>query len=319
MASGNITVAAVMAVYNQRATVAEALDSVFTQTRPPEEVIVVDDGSTDGTGDLVAQRYGPKVRLIRQKNQGAATARNTGVRAAGTDLVAFIDGDDRWLPEYLARQAAVMAAHPECMLSFTAAVLHNEALGTTSVEGEHIDKATYLRKTFFQERLLPATDAVIVRRRVFDEVGWFEDGTLIYFDTDMWLRIMARHGFEHLPEPLVWVRRGEHQTTPLDREKTFHWNHRYYRKHRYTFGRGLGAQAAWRAGYGAALREQAIWYFHGRQGWKGFTHLAHAVSVWPFFNPGWVARAWMECLLGDRVYGGLVSAVHRVTGRGRQA
>jgi glycosyltransferase involved in cell wall biosynthesis len=311
-----VDLAAVMAVYNQRATIAEALDSVLAQTRLPDEIIVVDDGSTDGSGDLVAQRYGSRVQLIRQPNRGAAAARNTGVRAANAAMIAFIDSDDKWFPQYLERQTAVMERNPLCMLSFTAHILHNEATKKTRVENDRLDKGTYLQKYFIRERGLPATDAVMVRRAVFDEVGWFDEDSQITFDTDMWLRIMVRFGFEYVPEPLVWVRRGPHQTTPTDLDRVFKWHDKYFRKHRYTFGRGLRGQAVWRAGYASVLRGHANWYFRNRHGRKAVGQLLKAVCIWPFFNPKWVMKSGAEYLLGPRIYETATAALHRLLRRG---
>ncbi|MFI4903425.1 MAG: glycosyltransferase family 2 protein, partial [Burkholderiales bacterium] len=94
-------VSVVMPMYNGEAYVAEALDSVLAQTRPADEIVVVDDGSHDASAAIVARYSG--VRYVRQANGGCAAARNRGVAEAGGDVVAFIDQDDRWLPGHLAR------------------------------------------------------------------------------------------------------------------------------------------------------------------------------------------------------------------------
>ena len=313
-----LTIAAVIPVYNQKATVCEAIDSVFAQTRPVDEIIVVDDGSTDGSGDLVAQRYGGRVRLLRQENRGAAGAFNTGIRAGTSDLVSLLGADDRWLPRRIEKQVAFMEEHPSCMLSFTAAVLADEIHNVSVIEGMIVDKATFLHKAFFREDLLPAGNGVMVRRRVFDEVGLFDEALRKCQDTDMWLRIMVRYGFEHIAEPLVWVRRGQHRTEP-DMSKWFPYHDIYFRKHRYTFGRGLRGQAVWRAGYGAVLRGHANWYFRQGQGRKALAELAKAVWVWPFFNPSWVLKNGLECLLGPERYKSAVRLMRTITGSRRSA
>jgi glycosyltransferase involved in cell wall biosynthesis len=319
MGDRRLTVAAVVPVYNQRETVCEAIDSVLAQTRPVEEIVVVDDGSTDGSGDLVAERYGSRVRLIRQANGGAAAAFNSGIRATTSDLVSLLGADDKWLPERIKVQAAFMEDHPSCMLSFTGAVLCNEVAGTEETEGLTLDKSTYVRKAFFREEMLPAGNGVLVRREVFDKVGWFDESLRKCQDTDMWLRIMIRYGFEHLPGPLVWVRRGPRRTTPADREKTYHYGRRYYEKHRYTFGRGIRGQATWRSAYGASLRAQACWCLLHNYRRRGLGYLARAIWLWPFFNPTWVLKSAMECVLGPRIYTGAVGVLRRVTGRRRSA
>jgi glycosyltransferase involved in cell wall biosynthesis len=312
--SRQLTIAAIIPVYNQRATVVDAIQSVWNQTRPVDEIIVVDDGSTDGSGDLVAERYGDRVRLLRQENRGAAGAFNTGVRASTSDLISLLGADDRWLPNRIERQAALMEDQPSCMLSFTAAMLADEIHGVTMVEGAHIDKDTYLRKAFFQEEALPAGNGVMVRREVFEEVGYFDERLRKCQDTDMWLRIMIRHGFEHIPEPLVWVRRGAHRTEP-DISKWFPYHDLYFRKHRYTFGRGVRGQAIWRAGYGAVLRSNGIWCLrHDRPG-QATRLLLRALCLWPFFNPTWVFKAILEYLLGPDRYRSVVALLRKIGGK----
>ena len=106
------SVSVVITTYNQASYIGPALDSVFAQSRPPAEVIVVDDGSTDETSERIAP-YRDRLVYIRQPNQGVAQARNTGVRTARGDLLAFLDGDDLWESEKLALQVAAACAYPD--------------------------------------------------------------------------------------------------------------------------------------------------------------------------------------------------------------
>ena len=94
------TVSVIIPTYNRAPFVGEAIESALAQTRPPLEVVVVDDGSTDDTADRVAH-YGDRVVYVRQTNAGPATARNTGIGHARGDLIALLDSDDRWLPQKL--------------------------------------------------------------------------------------------------------------------------------------------------------------------------------------------------------------------------
>src|SRR5438445_642587 len=106
------SIGVVMPVFNGAAHLAEALDSVLAQTLPPARVVVVDDGSTDGSAALL-RRYGDRITLVSQTNHGQAHARRTGADAAGGELIAFIDQDDVWDVDKLARQVDLMQRFPE--------------------------------------------------------------------------------------------------------------------------------------------------------------------------------------------------------------
>jgi len=106
------TISCVVPVYNCAAYIAEALNSIFAQTLRPVEVIVVDDGSTDATARTIAEQQLP-VRYVYQENAGPAAARNHGIALARGDFLAFLDGDDLWHPEKLARQASRFQARPD--------------------------------------------------------------------------------------------------------------------------------------------------------------------------------------------------------------
>src|SRR5690348_130160 len=111
-------VSVVITTYNHARFLGEAIESVLAQTVPPFEVIVVDDGSTDDPAAVV-RRY-PQLRLIRQRNQGLAAARNTGWRASGGSYLVFLDADDRLLPNALAANLRRLAEWPECAFAYGA-------------------------------------------------------------------------------------------------------------------------------------------------------------------------------------------------------
>ena len=109
------SISVIITTYNQSAFIGEALESVLTQSHQPSEIIVVNDGSTDDT-DAQLTPYRARIRYIYQTNRGVAASRNTGVRNAGGELLAFLDSDDVWHPEKLARQVAAFNLHPDCGL-----------------------------------------------------------------------------------------------------------------------------------------------------------------------------------------------------------
>jgi len=298
-------IAAIMPLYNKRNYVLEAIESILRQTRLPDEIVIVDDGSTDGSGDLVKAhcRNNPRIILIRQDNQGPGAARNAAINASSAPLLTFLDADDKWLPERVEKQAGFMEHHPSCMFSFTASIGFNEQTGETwhtpLIEDMPVD--VFIKKEYFPQRRYIATNSVMLRRKVLDKVGMFDPTLRTSQDTDLWLRIMLRFGFTYIPEYWVWVRRGYPQTVAT-MEKRRNGNHHFFLKHRYTFGKGLCGQAVWRAGYASVLRGNAIWYFKQKMGLKAAATLARAVYLWPFFNPSRVSKSMMEYSLGSAGY-----------------
>jgi glycosyltransferase involved in cell wall biosynthesis len=318
----DLGIAVIMPLHNKRDYVLEAVESVLQQTRPPDEFVIVDDGSTDGSGDLVAERYGKdcRVQLLRQENRGSAAARNTGIRATRSPLLTFLDADDKWLPNRLERQGAFMEQNPSCMLSWVASISYNEHRDETTYPPflQISDKDRFLREKFFPEDVHIGTGSVVMlRRQAFNEVGLFDENLWKGVDTDMWLRIMLRFGFEYIPERLSWGRRGFPRSNETV-EHGFRGNDRYFAKHRYTFGKGLRGQMIWRAAYSSVLRRHAVWYFRQRMGRKAMARLAKAVYMWPFFDPTWVAKSGTEYLLGARLYDATVRTGRRLIGRSRQ-
>lgn len=186
-------VSVVMPAYNAEKFIGAAIESVLGQTFQDLEILVVDDGSRDGTADVVA-RY-PRVRYIRQANGGASSARNRGVAEARGEFIAFLDSDDEWHPEKLQAQVALMRAYPQADLCRTA-IAEEPLEPQRSLFG--IDKAGLpghtLIKTLAESFLHPyfATSAVMVRRAAFEAVGGFDTALKIAEDVDLYFRILAR-------------------------------------------------------------------------------------------------------------------------------
>lgn len=318
-----LDIAAIMPLFNKRRYVIEAVESMLQQTSPADEIVIVDDGSTDGSGDLVAERYGhdPRIRLIHQANRGIGAASNVGIEATRSPLLAFLDADDKWLPEKLERQGAFMEQNPSCMMSFTASIGYNEQTGETWYKPldllEHIKKDRFIRKEFFPEKTHIATNSVMIRREALDKVGLFDESFFRFVHTDLWLRIMLRFGFEYIPEHLVWVRRGFPRSVE-EWKHIFNGTDLYFAKHRYAFDRGLRGHAIWRAGYASVLRGNAIWYCRQRMGRKAMRELLKAVWLWPFFDPTWVVKSALEFLLGSDRYDRAVSTARKLTGYPRR-
>ena len=196
------TVTVLMTIYNGEAYVRRSLDSVFAQTLQPDEVLVVDDGSTDGTGTLVAGEYGRRVRLIRQGNGGLANARNRGLREATGDYVALLDVDDWWAPTKLQRQAALLDARPEVMATYTSLITVAEQSGVEEIVTAVSAETLWPRIRWENPALAPSS--MMMRRTALEEAGNFTEGMRSCEDWDCWFRLLRRGRMAEITEPLTY-------------------------------------------------------------------------------------------------------------------
>jgi glycosyltransferase involved in cell wall biosynthesis len=200
------TISVVIPTYNCAALLPNAIRSAYAQTLAPAEVVVVDDGCTDNTADVVeslAPSLPDNFTYIRQANGGEAAARNRGVSVARGTLVAFLDQDDVWLPDKLERQAPLFQTVTAPALTFTA---YTRVSGATrelvSVRGWQSSREYVLRQLMQGCCITPST--VIVRKDVLDAVGPFNESFWLGNDWDMWIRIaMAGYPIEYLPVALT--------------------------------------------------------------------------------------------------------------------
>ena len=208
------TVSVVISAYNYGRFLREAIDSALRQTRPPHEVIVVDDGSTDETPE-VAKRYEGKIHYIRTENRGVAAARNTGVAAAEGNLIALLDGDDRWVLTKLERQVESFAAAPDLGLVHAGSRIFDQNTGETLCEilpEPQTDLLSLLRWCGI------SLSSALIPRRVFQEVGGFDERLRNAEDWDLWIRVAARHPVQPLREVLIEYRdHGQNKSRQIER------------------------------------------------------------------------------------------------------
>jgi glycosyltransferase involved in cell wall biosynthesis len=219
------TITAVIPTYNRRLQLLAAVDSVLAQTVSVDQIIVVDDGSTDGTAGAIRTRYRDHVEVCTQENAGVAAARNRGIRAATGDWVAFLDSDDLWLPTKIERQLAALAASGEglgvCFTDFKftgdeSRVLSGfEEVGRTDLPmigvlqdptWEVITRSGYLWIQTF-----------LVRRSLLGQIGGFDEGLTIREDTDLTFRLSFATGFCFVRERLTLVDRAPSRRHGLDK------------------------------------------------------------------------------------------------------
>jgi glycosyltransferase involved in cell wall biosynthesis len=188
-------VSVVIPTYNRRQFVAETIDSVLAQTYGEIEVIVVDDGSTDGTGEYLKARYStePRFRYLWQENAERARARNTGIKAAQGEYVAFLDSDDLWLPEKLEAQMRLLTAHPEMVMAVSWFEFIDEQHRTLGVfaspDMADVASGDFARRMIAANRIGSPTP--VIKREVLLDAGMFcpDCKVLCFEDWELWTRV----------------------------------------------------------------------------------------------------------------------------------
>ena len=199
-------VSVVIPTYNRAWVLEEAIQSVLGQTYRDFELIVVDDGSTDSTEDILA-RY-PGIIVVRQENKGVSAARNAGVRISSGRYLAFLDSDDLWLPEKLEKQVKFFQENPSTLICQTEEIWIRK--GVRVNPGKRHLKASGMIFERSLELCLVSPSAVMMSRKLFDETGGFDENLPACEDYDLWLRITHKHPVHLIKEALV-IKRGGHE------------------------------------------------------------------------------------------------------------
>ena len=212
-ASGGPTVSVITSAYNVAPYIRESVLSALQQTYSDLELIVIDDGSTDGTLDRLQDITDPRLRVLKRPHQGQPAAMNAGIAEARGEYIALLDGDDVWLPEKLERQLAFHADHPDVDMTYSGS---REMDAQGKVGGL---LPTRNRPVTFRELLVENPihngSVALVRKATLDELGEFDNDLVSCHDLDMWLRLTRlRDGnLVGISEPLTLYRRRPHQTS----------------------------------------------------------------------------------------------------------
>ncbi|MFZ5451113.1 MAG: glycosyltransferase family 2 protein [Thermodesulfobacteriota bacterium] len=200
-------VSVIIPTYNRAALVQEAVASVLAQTYRDFELLVVDDGSTDGTREVLAA-FGREITVLSRPSRGGVSpARNAGIAAAQGEWLAFLDSDDLWLPEKLARQMAFMEANPQYLLSQTEETWVRRGVKVNPPRTHRKEGGRILLRSL--ERCLVSPSAVMLHRQLLKDHGGFDEDLPAAEDYDLWLRLAWRYEVGLLPEPLI-IKRGGH-------------------------------------------------------------------------------------------------------------
>lgn len=206
--SGNIDISVVIPTFNRRTLVERAVRSVLAQTHPVDEIIVVDDGSTDGTAEHLEATFGGRVRVVWQENRGVSSARNHGLRLASGRYVTLLDSDDEWMPEKTRLQWNCLETRADIGMVLCD-VLRRFPDGSSEVfhrrEMLPVD-GRILEHVMLAPALVPAS--VMLRRNVLQDVGGFDEGLTTAEDLDFHIRVAALTGIALIEQPLVVALRG---------------------------------------------------------------------------------------------------------------
>lgn len=199
----------VIPLYNKERQIAGTLRSVFAQTCADYEIIVVDDGSTDGSAAVVESLHDPRIRLIRQANAGVSAARNLGIAEARGEYIALLDADDEWRPEYLATIAALIRKYPQCDV-FATNYSHVDSNGKTfptilrKIPFDGDDGILY---NYFEVASVSSPPicsiCITARKEAFQSVGGFPLGIKSGEDLLTWARLAARYKIAYSKKPLA--------------------------------------------------------------------------------------------------------------------
>ncbi|PIE67493.1 MAG: hypothetical protein CSA23_03440 [Deltaproteobacteria bacterium] len=201
-----LKVSVVVPALNCADYIEEAIESLLAQTMAPDEIIVVDNGSTDATLDRI-KHFASKLIVSHEPKRGASAARNTGVKLACNELIAFLDSDDISTPTRLEKQVKTLERDNDAAMVFCDVEYCDEAGKPT---GQVITYPGYRRDAFlgqlFERNRIPSTSAAMVRRSAFELAGGFDENYSFNEEYDLWLRIAAKNPVAYLPEPLVTYR-----------------------------------------------------------------------------------------------------------------
>jgi len=195
-------ISVIIPTHNRAHLVCETIDSVLTQTYTNYEIIVVDDGSTDNTKEVL-ERYGKKIRYFYQENQGQATASNYAVRQSKGDYLAFIDDDDLWLPEKLEQQVKVLEKYPDLHLVCSDCYALRENGNLVRWNKKKTKEDTF-QSIFDGNFIIHPT--VMLRKKCFEDVGGYDTRLRTTIDYDLWLRLIRKYKFRHMSIPLTKYR-----------------------------------------------------------------------------------------------------------------
>jgi len=199
--NGGMKISVIIPTFNRKKTLARAIQSVINQSLSPFEILIIDDGSNDGTEEWVKENF-QNIKYIYQNNRGVSSARNIGIENANGDWVAFLDSDDEWLSNKLHEQVIAIESNPKIKFFHT-----NEIWIRNGVRVNQMKKHKKYGGHIFEKcldicRVSPSS--VLIQKEVFDNIGVFDESLRVCEDYDLWLRITSKYPVVFLDVPLIY-------------------------------------------------------------------------------------------------------------------
>ena len=194
-------ISVIIPTYNRKKTLERAIQSVINQSLSPFEILIIDDGSNDGTEEWVKDNF-QNIKYIYQNNHGVSSARNIGIENAYGDWVAFLDSDDEWLPNKLYEQVKAIDSNPEIKFFHTNEIWIRNGIRVNQMK-KHKKYGGYIfEKCLDICRISPSS--ALIQKEVFDNIGIFDESLRVCEDYDLWLRITSKYPVVFLDVPLIY-------------------------------------------------------------------------------------------------------------------
>lgn len=195
-----MNISVIIPTFNRKETLKRAIQSVVMQSYTPYEIIVIDDGSDDGTKEWLKDNF-PNVKYIYQMNSGVSSARNKGIKFARGDWIALLDSDDEWLPSKLKDQANEIELNPAAKFLHTNEIWIRNGVRVNQMK-KHKKYGGYIfEKCLDMCRISPSS--VLIKKDIFEKIGMFDETLKVCEDYDLWLRFASKYPVHFLDQPLI--------------------------------------------------------------------------------------------------------------------
>ena len=303
-------VSVVITTYNNAEYIADAIQSVLNQSRAVDEIVVVDDGSTDSTRRVVADFADQGIKFIQQQNKGAGAARNKGIRETSGEFIAFLDADDMWLENKTRLQVEYLAAHPDAALVSGYARWWNVNSDKAYIRGKMPRDMKDLRRELLVRNVLGNPSMVMVRRSALEKVGLFSEKIRWGQDWELWQRLVQLYDAGMVPEPVTMYRWHQHNLSHVRKWERIlsYWNvsrsailqSEPIGRRPFLFARSWSNFTYRRAMY-------ALKFAFPR--WRSFWYASTALLVYPFEMTREKMSALFRSITGDAMYRNAKQAV----------